>query len=75
MDGACRAHGSSAFKLLVLKADGKRTLGIPKRRWDDNIKTNLIEIACDDVNWIHMVQGRDQWQFLVNTIVNFRGFS
>jgi hypothetical protein len=51
--------------------DGKRPLGIPRRRWVDNIKMNLREIEWD-MDWIGLAQDRDQWRALVNTVMNLR---
>jgi hypothetical protein len=43
-----------------------------RRRWVDNIKTNLREIECDGVDWMDMAQNRDQWRALVNTVLKLR---
>jgi hypothetical protein len=56
----------------VGKPEGKRPLGRPRRRWVDNIKMDLREIGCDDMDWIYLAQDRDQWRALVNAIMNFR---
>jgi hypothetical protein len=56
----------------VGKPEGKRPLGIPRRRWVDNIKMDLTEIGCDGVDWIELAQDRDQWRALVNTVMNLR---
>jgi hypothetical protein len=58
--------------ILVVKAEGKRPLGRPRRRWVDNIKMDLREIGRDGVDWIDLVQDRDQWRALVNTAMNLR---
>jgi hypothetical protein len=42
-----------AYKILVGRSEGRRPLGRPRRRWEDNIKMNLREIGFGDVNWIH----------------------
>jgi hypothetical protein len=57
---------------LVGKADGRRSLGRPRRRWVDNIKMNLREIGWDSMDWIDLAQNRDQWRALVNTAKNLR---
>jgi hypothetical protein len=54
------------------KPEGKRPPGKPRRRWFDNIKMDLKEIGWDEVDWIDMAQGRDQWRALVNTVLNLR---
>jgi hypothetical protein len=62
----------NAYRILVGKPEGKRPLGRPRRRWVDNIKIDLREIGWDGVDWIHLVQDRDQWKALVNTVMNLR---
>jgi hypothetical protein len=52
--------------------DGKRPLGIPRRRWVDDIKMGLREIRWDGMDWNELAQGRDQWRALVNTVMNLR---
>jgi hypothetical protein len=51
---------------------GKRPLGRPRRRWEDNIRMDLRNIGWSDVDWIHLAQVRDQWMALVNTVINLR---
>jgi hypothetical protein len=58
--------------MLVGRPEGKRPLGRPRRRWVGNIKMNLREIRWDGVDWIDVVQDRDQWRALVNTTLNLR---
>jgi hypothetical protein len=55
---------------LVGKPEGKRLLGSPRRRWEDNIKIYLKEIGFANVDWIHLAQDRDRWRALVNTLMN-----
>jgi hypothetical protein len=50
----------------------KRPLGSSRRKWEDIITTNLREIGWKGVDWIHLAQDRDQWQALVNTVMNLR---
>jgi hypothetical protein len=72
MGRACSTTGEkrNACKILVGKPEGKRPLGRPRLRWLDNIKTDLIEIECDGTDWIDLVQDKDQWRALVNTVMN-----
>jgi hypothetical protein len=56
--------------ILVGKPEGKRPLGRPRRRWVDNIKTDLREIGLDGMDWIDVAQDRDQWRALVNMVMN-----
>jgi hypothetical protein len=52
--------------------EGRRPLGKPRRRWEDNIRMDLREIEFGDVDWIHLAQDRDRWRALVNTKMNLR---
>jgi hypothetical protein len=74
MSGACGAHGEKkgAYKILVRKPEGRRTLGIPRRRWEDKIKMDLGETGFGDVDWIRLAQDRDWWRSLVNTVMSLR---
>jgi hypothetical protein len=60
----------NAYRILAGKPDGKRPLGRPRRRWEDNIKMDLIEIGWGDMDSIDLAQDRDQWRALVNTVMN-----
>jgi hypothetical protein len=55
---------------LVGKPEGKRPLGKPMCRWKDTIRMDLRKIGWEDADWIHLAQDRDQWQALVNTVMN-----
>jgi hypothetical protein len=61
-----------AYNILVGRPEGRRPLGRPRRRWEDNIKMDLRKIGFEDVNWIHWAQDRDRWRALVNTVMNLR---
>jgi hypothetical protein len=61
-----------AYSILVGRPEGRRPLGRPGRRWEDNIKMYLGEIEFGDVDWIHLAQGRDSWRALVNTVMSLR---
>jgi hypothetical protein len=52
--------------------EGKIPLGTITRRWENNIKRDRKGIGCSDVDWIGLVQDRDQWRTLVNTVMNLR---
>ena len=54
------------------KPEGKRPLGRPRLRWEDNIKMNLQEVGCGGMDWIELAQDRDGWRALVSTVMNFR---
>jgi hypothetical protein len=62
----------NVYRILVGIPEGKRPLGRPRRRWVDNIKIDHREIGWDDIDWIDLVQNRDQWRALVNTVINLR---
>ena len=58
------------YRALVGKPEGKRPLGRPRRRWEDDIKMNLQEVGCGGMDWIELVQDRDGWLDLVNALMN-----
>jgi hypothetical protein len=60
----------NANRILVGKPEGKRPLGKPRRKWEDNIRTNLREIGWGGMDWIDLARDRDQWRALVNTVIN-----
>jgi hypothetical protein len=60
------------YRVSVGKPEGKRPLGRPKRRWEDNIKIDLQEVGCGGIDWIGLVQGRDRWRALVNAVMHLR---
>jgi hypothetical protein len=59
-------------RVLVGKPEGKRPLGRPKRRWEDNIKLYVQEVGGDRGDWMELAQDRDRWRALVNTVKNIR---
>jgi hypothetical protein len=58
--------------ILVGRPEGRRPLGRPRRRWEDNIKMVLRERGFGDVDWIRWAQDRDRWRALVSTVMNLR---
>jgi hypothetical protein len=62
----------SVYRVLVGKSEGKRPLGRPRGRWEDNSKTDLQEIGCGGMDWIELAQDRDRWRALVNAAMNLR---
>jgi hypothetical protein len=62
----------NACKVLVGKQEGKRQLGIPRRRWENNIKTDFGGTRWGGMEWINLAQDRGQWRALVNTVMNLR---
>ncbi|KAJ4430346.1 hypothetical protein ANN_22562 [Periplaneta americana] len=62
----------NAYRVLVGRPEGKRPLGRPRRRWEDNIKMDLREVGYDGRDWINRAQNRDQWRACVRAAVNLR---
>jgi hypothetical protein len=60
------------YRVLVRKPEGKRPLGRPKCRWEDNIKMDIQEVGCGGMDWIELAQDKDRWRALVNTVMNLR---
>jgi hypothetical protein len=58
--------------VLVGKHEGKRPLGRPRHRWEDNIMMDLQEVGCGGMDWIEMAHDRDRWWGLVNAAMNLR---
>jgi len=61
-----------AYRVLVGKPEGKRSLGRPGRRWEDDIKRDLQEVGWGSMDWIDLAYGRDRRWALVNAIMNLR---
>jgi hypothetical protein len=58
------------YRVSVRKPDGKRPLGRPRGKWEDNIKIDLKEVGCAGHDWIELAQDRDRWRAIVNAIMN-----
>jgi hypothetical protein len=65
-------EGRGAYRVLVGTAEGRRPLGRPRRRWEDNIKMDLQEVGWEGMDGIDMAQDRDRWRALVNAVMNLR---
>ena len=65
-------EGRNAFRILTGKPTGKRPLGRPRRRWEDNIRMDLEETGINAGNWIDSSQDRDYWRAVVNAALNLR---
>ena len=66
---------SGARLVVVGKPEGKRPLGRPRHRWEDNIKMDLKEVGCGSMDWIDLAdlaQNRDRWRALVNAVMNLQ---
>ena len=58
--------------VLVGKPEGKRLVGRPRHRWEDNIKMDLQEVGWGSMDWIDLAQNRDRLHAPVNTVINLR---
>jgi hypothetical protein len=70
--GHSMGEGRGVHRVLVGKPEGKRSLGRPRRRWDDNIKMDLQEVGGVCGDWMELSQDRDRWRALVSAVMNFR---
>ena len=68
---ACMEEGRGVHNVLVGKPEGKRPLGRPRRRWEDNIKMDLEEVGRGCGDWMDLTEDRDSWRALVSTVMNF----
>ena len=64
-------EGRGVHKVLVRKPEGKRPMGRPRRRWEDNIKMDLEEVGRGYGDRMELAQDRDMWRALVSTVMNF----
>jgi hypothetical protein len=71
-DLARKGDRRDVYRVLIGKPEGKRPLGRPRRRWQDNIKMDLLEVACGGMDWIELSQERDRWRALVIAVMNLR---
>jgi hypothetical protein len=71
-DVACLGEGRSVYRILGWSSEGKRPLGRPRHRWEDNNRMNLREIGINGANWIQLAQDRFHWWAFVNTVMNLR---
>jgi hypothetical protein len=74
MGGTCSTHerDEKLIQTLIGKPEGKIPHGRPRHKWEANIRTDLREIGWEGVDWMHLAQDRDQWQAVVNTVMNLR---
>jgi hypothetical protein len=69
---ACMGEGKGVHRVLVGKPEGKRPLGRPRCRWEDNIKVDVEEVGGGRGDWMELAQDRDRWRALVSTVKNLR---
>jgi hypothetical protein len=67
---ACMGEGRGVYRVLVGRPKGKRPLGRPRHRWEDNAKMDLRETGNNGANWIRLAQDRVQWRAFVNMVMN-----
>jgi hypothetical protein len=67
-----RGEGRGVYRVMVGKPEGKRPLGRPRYRWENNIKMDLQEMGCGSMDWIGLAQDRDRWRALLNAVINLR---
>ena len=67
---ACIGEEKGVCRVLVGKPEEKRPLGRPRRRWVDNIRTDLQEVECGYMYWIGLAQDRDRWRTLLSAVMN-----
>ena len=65
-------EGRVVYRVLVGKPEGRRPLVRPRRRWEDNIRTDLREVGFGCVDWMELAQDRDRWRALVSAVMNLR---
>ena len=65
-------EGRGVHRVLVGKPEGKRPLGRPRRRWEDNIKMDLMEVGGGGGDWMELAQDRDRWRALLCAVRNLR---
>jgi hypothetical protein len=65
-------EGRGVYRFLVGKPEGRRPLGRPRRRWEDNIRMGLREVGCGCLDWMELAQDRDRWRALVSAVMNLR---
>jgi hypothetical protein len=66
------AERRGVYRVLVGKPEGRRPLGRPRHRWEDNIRMDFQEVGYGCVDWMELAQDRDRWRALVSGVMNLR---
>ena len=64
--------GTDVYRVLEGNPEGKRPLGRPNSRWEDNIKMDLQDVRCEGMDWIELAQDRNSWRALLNAVMSLR---
>jgi hypothetical protein len=67
---ACKGERRGVYKVSMGEPEGRRPLGRPRHKWEDNIKMDLQEVGCGGMDWIDLAQDRDRCRALVNVVMN-----
>ena len=72
MGWECSTYGerTGVYRVVMEKPEGKRPLGRPRLKWEDNNKMDLQEVGCGGMDWIELAQDRGRWRALVNAVMN-----
>jgi hypothetical protein len=65
-------QGRGVYRILVGKPEERRPLGRPRRRWENNMRMDFLEVGCESLDWIELAQDRDRWRALVSAVMNLR---
>ena len=72
LNDMCMGERRGVYRVLVGKPERRRPLGRPRRRWEVNIKMDLQEVGCGDMDWIELAEDRERWRVFVTAVVNLR---
>jgi hypothetical protein len=65
-------EGRGVYRVLVGKPEGRRPMGRPRHRWEDNIRMDFRKVGCGCVDWMELAQDKDRWHVLVSAVMNLR---
>jgi hypothetical protein len=72
--GTCSTYWErkGVYRVFMGRPEGKKQLGRPRRRWEDNIKVDLQNVGCGGMDWIELSHDRDRWRALMNAVMKLR---